>query len=294
MIDVQDARVGRRAVETAKRFFDARLSRVSTPHDAHRVTRTPSSRTMSRAAHDDRVYALFDVPGTGFRDREGTGMFTQYHKMGWQKDFRSEDSPENQYDLSCNPVVIVGLPQDVDARSVRTQCEHQFGAVARVHRPTRVVSPEPRGAAREPRRDENLGDAGKRPAAPSLESFAIVEFADDASAARATHEGVLSFANTRDDEREELGPPDTPVDRPTEASRENENGGDFSFVFKIVPRKTLVADVARWRREIRASFRDASEARVPFRNVGPSDDPTDWCNAGNAFRRTFPEFAGAK
>ena len=72
------------AVKTAKRFFDARLSRVSTPHDAHRLTRTPSSCTMSRAAHDDRVHALFDVPGTGFRDREGTGMFTQYHKMGWQ------------------------------------------------------------------------------------------------------------------------------------------------------------------------------------------------------------------
>ena len=249
---------------------------------------------MSRAAHDDRVYALFDVPGTGFRDREGTGMFTQYHKMGWQKDFRSEDSPENQYDLSCNPVVIVGLPRDVDARSVREECEHRFGAVARVHRPTRVVSPESDGAARErDARDENLGDAGKRPAAPSLESFAFVEFADDASAARATREGVLSFANTRDDTREELQLPDTTVDRPAEASFENEDGAS-SFVFKIVPRKTLVADVARWRREIRASFRDASEARVPFRNVGPSDDPTDWCNAGNAFRRTFPEFARAK
>jgi len=246
---------------------------------------------MSRAAHDDRVYALFDVPGTGFRDREGTGMFTQYHKMGWQKDFRSEDSPENQYDLSCNPVVIVGLPQDVDARSVRTQCENQFGAVARVHRPTRVVS------AREPRRDENLENlAGKPPAAPSLESFAIVEFADDASAARATHEGVLSFKQVTRDTREELEP-DTTVDRPTEAEASLESGdgsNDSSFVFTIVPRKTLVADVARWRREIRASFRDASEARVPFRNVGPSDDPTDWCNAGNAFRRTFPEFARAK
>ena len=228
---------------------------------------------MSRAAHDDRVYALFDVPGTGFRDREGTGMFTQYHKMGWQKDFRSEDSPENQYDLSCNPVVIVGLPQDVDARSVRTQCEHQFGAVARVHRPTRVVSPE-----------------------PSLESFAIVEFADDASAARATREGVLSFKQVTRDTREELEPDTVSVDRPTsEASRESGDGSnDSSFVFTIVPRKTLVADVARWRREIRASFRDASEARVPFRNVGPSDDPTDWCNAGNAFRRTFPEFVRAK
>ena len=181
---------------------------------------------MSRAAHDDRVYALFDVPGTGFRDREGTGMFTQYHKMGWQKDFRSEDSPENQYDLSCNPVVIVGLPRDVDARSVREECEHRFGAVKRVHRPTRVVSPKPDGAAREPRtenRDENLGDAGKRPAAPSLESFAFVEFADDASAARATREGVLSFANTRDDTREELQLPDTTVDRPA----------DSSFVFRF-------------------------------------------------------------
>ena len=255
---------------------------------------------MSRAAHDDRVYALFDVPGTGFRDREGTGMFTQYHKMGWQKDFRSEDSPENQYDLSCNPVVIVGLPQDVDARSVRTQCEHQFGAVARVHRPTRVVSPEPRKtltSAREPRRDENLENlAGKPPAAPSLESFAIVEFADDASAARATREGVLSFKREEHDKREELEPDTVSVDRPTsEASRESgDDGSDDSFVFTIVPRKTLVADVARWRREIRASFRDASEARVPFRNVGPSDDPTDWCNAGNAFRRTFPELARAK
>ena len=72
-----------------------------------------------------------------------------------------------------------------------------------------------------------------------------------------------------------------------------EDGGGASCVCRRVTRKTVVADGARGRAEIRASVRDAREARVPFRNVGPSDDPTDWCNAGNAFRRTVPEFAQA-
>ena len=59
----------------------------------------------------------------------------------------------------------------------------------------------------------------------------------------------------------------------------------------VAPRKTLVADVNRWRRDVRASFREASDLRLPFRNVGPNADPTDWCNAGNNFKRTFPELA---
>ena len=121
---------------------------------------------MSRATHDDRVYALFDVLGTGFRDREGTGMFTQYHKMGWQKDFRSEDSPENQYDLTYNPVVVLGLPQHIDVNRIRERCEARFGAVARVHRPTRVVWPEPPGAARAPLRAPPDGPPEQAPPPP--------------------------------------------------------------------------------------------------------------------------------
>ena len=39
---------------------------------------------MSRASVTDRVYPLFDVPGTGFRDREDSPMYNQYHKTGWQ------------------------------------------------------------------------------------------------------------------------------------------------------------------------------------------------------------------
>ena len=60
------------------------LARPPLPHH--------TAHTMARSQHDTRVYALFDVPGTGFRDREGTGMFDQYHKIGWQKDFKSEDA----------------------------------------------------------------------------------------------------------------------------------------------------------------------------------------------------------
>lgn len=244
---------------------------------------------MSRATHDDRIYALFDVPGTGFRDREGTGMFTQYHKVGWQKDFRSEDSPENQYDLSCNPVVILGLPEHVDVARIRTRCEASFGAVARVHRPKKIVT-EPRTEAEDARRGAKTA-LPEDPDGSLLESFAFVEFIDERCAARATREGNLSFADgdedvdaARDEER-------------LSAKTEDDIRASFRegvFAAKIAPRKTLVADVARWRSDVRASFREASEARLPLRNVGPSDDPTDWCNAGNAFKRTFPEFARAK
>ena len=249
---------------------------------------------MSRATHDDRVYALFDVLGTGFRDREGTGMFTQYHKMGWQKDFRSEDSPENQYDLTYNPVVVLGLPQHIDVNRIRERCEARFGAVARVHRPTKVVR-EPRVTAPIVGDDARGADFRAATGAPSspplLESFAIVEFVDETSAAKATRDGTLELANeetTRSDANER---PHQKTEKTEEDARaSSERRGVFAAA-KIAPRKTLVADVARWRRDVRASFRQASEARLPFRNVGPSDDPTDWCNAGNAFKRTFPELS---
>jgi hypothetical protein len=235
---------------------------------------------MSRAAHDDRVYALFDVPGTGFRDREGTPMFTQYHKMGWQKDFRSEDSPENQYDLTCNPVVVLGLPQDLDVGSIRAQCETRFGAVARVHRPRKVVT-EPSN------RDAN--DQTR-----AFESFAVVEFADGASAADAIAAGKVDFSlEARDSEsqREETDDLKQEDREETADDKSSRSTTTTTIACAVAPRKTLVADVNRWRRDVRASFREASDLRLPFRNVGPNADPTDWCNAGNNFKRTFPELA---
>ena len=36
------------------------------------------------------VYPLFDVPGTGFRDREDSAMYNQYHKNGWQATWTSD------------------------------------------------------------------------------------------------------------------------------------------------------------------------------------------------------------
>lgn len=268
----------------AKRFLDARPGRASTPHDARRDPPRPPTfvyETMSRAAHDDRVYALFDVPGTGFRDREGTPMFTQYHKMGWQKDFRSEDSPENQYDLTCNPVVVLGLPQDLDVGSIRAQCETRFGAVARVHRPRKVVTEPSNRDANDPPR--------------AFESFAVVEFADGASAADAIAAGKVDFlleardSESQREETDDLKQEDREETADDKSSRSTTTTTTIECA--VAPRKTLVADVNRWRRDVRASFREASDLRLPFRNVGPNADPTDWCNAGNNFKRTFPELA---
>jgi hypothetical protein len=267
----------------AKRFLDARPGRASTPHDARRDPPRPPTfvyETMSRAAHDDRVYALFDVPGTGFRDREGTPMFTQYHKMGWQKDFRSEDSPENQYDLTCNPVVVLGLPQDLDVGSIRAQCETRFGAVARVHRPRKVVTEPSNRDANDPPR--------------AFESFAVVEFADGASAADAIAAGKVAFVlEARDSERHREESDDLKQEDREETADDKSSRSTTTTTIEcaVAPRKTLVADVNRWRRDVRASFREASDLRLPFRNVGPNADPTDWCNAGNNFKRTFPELA---
>jgi hypothetical protein len=231
---------------------------------------------MSRAQHDTRVYALFDVPGTGFRDREGTGMHVQYHKVGWQKDFKSEDSPENQYDATHNPVVILGLGPDASVGSIMDACEKAFGTVSRMHRPKRVrVYPE----------DEDEKNA-------LFEPFAIVEFADDDAARKAAEAGYVSIdahsvpvdaTGVRDEEPRGSNPQGDPNATDPAIAVPSRN-------HPVVSRKLLSKDLCAWRNAIRAKFKKASAARKPFRNVGPSEDPTEWCNAGNNFKSRYPEF----
>ena len=82
----------------------------------------------------DALHSLYDVPGTGFRDREDSPMYAQYHKIGWQADWKPEDNPDNRYYMCNNPVVIDNIPASVNQAAFRAACE-TFGAVVRVHRP---------------------------------------------------------------------------------------------------------------------------------------------------------------
>jgi hypothetical protein len=114
----------------------------------------------------DALHSLYDVPGTGFRDREDSPMYAQYHKIGWQADWKPEDNPDNRYYMCNNPVVINNIPAAVDHTAIRAACE-TFGAVVRVHR-------------------------------PEEHAFAIVEFQSDASADDAIKVGV-DFPDARED-----------------------------------------------------------------------------------------------
>ena len=82
----------------------------------------------------DSLHSLYDVPGTGFRDREDGPMYSQYHKIGWQADWKPKDNPDNRYYMCNNPVVIDNIPASVNQAAIRAACE-TFGAVVRVHRP---------------------------------------------------------------------------------------------------------------------------------------------------------------
>jgi hypothetical protein len=135
-------------------------------------------------------------------------------------------------------------------------------------------------------------DANDPPRA--FESFAVVEFADGASAADAIAAGKVDFSLEAPTERHREETDDLKQeDREETADDKSSRSTTTTTTIEcaVAPRKTLVADVNRWRRDVRASFREASDLRLPFRNVGPNADPTDWCNAGNNFKRTFPELA---
>lgn len=239
---------------------------------------------MSRHQHDTRVYALFDVPGTGFRDREGSAMHTQYHKIGWQKDFKSSDSPENQYDLCCNPVVVRGVHDTMSTQSIQTACG-VFGRAARLHRPVKEsgdlkIVPSMGKQSGDDASDEI--DVARDDSSITHEPFVIVTFEDDLSAKRAMEVGVA--------EVDVDGSGVINTEHVDGIGKQSEPKGRVSL--QIVPRKLLVAEVCKWRAAVKRRFAEETAARLPTRNVGPSDDPTEWCNAGNNFRKRFPELVG--
>ena len=129
----------RRAPENARQRKPPLTRAASRAHrDARRLSHIPLASlsifyhpfTMSR----DSLHSLYDVPGTGFRDREDGPMYSQYHKIGWQADWKPKDNPDNRYYMCNNPVVIDNIPASVNQAAIRAACE-TFGAVVRVHRP---------------------------------------------------------------------------------------------------------------------------------------------------------------
>jgi hypothetical protein len=77
---------------------------------------------MSRAKDSYEVHALFDVPGTGFRDREDSAMYNQYHKNGWQAtwthDGRNSNLPRAPFPFTLLAFIRLLLDaRSLDARS---------------------------------------------------------------------------------------------------------------------------------------------------------------------------------
>jgi hypothetical protein len=213
----------------------------------------------------EKLHPLYDVPGTGFRDREDSPMFAQYHKIGWQASWRAEDSEENAQDLLRNPVVLTGLPLGVDVARVLDRLRVRFGAVARIHRP--------------------IG-----------RTFAFVAFEEDAKAVAACAVGELAFeatstgietTSTGDAPRRKVSA--EPSSEPSEGDASAIDSSDPSvacaaFAARIRPARFLIAEVAEWRRDIRAKAEAAREAdpNMTLR------DPTDPRNIGAGFKRTYP------
>lgn len=69
---------------------------------------------MSRSRNTDAVYPLYDVPGTGFRDREDSAMFNQYHKNGWQATWTADGGVfSNSSPLISPPPLYLSLSSDI-------------------------------------------------------------------------------------------------------------------------------------------------------------------------------------
>ena len=47
------------------------------------------------SSSNNEVYPLFDVPGTGFRDRKDSDMYNQYNKNGWQATWTSDGEDDD-------------------------------------------------------------------------------------------------------------------------------------------------------------------------------------------------------
>jgi len=206
----------------------------------------------------EKLHPLYDVPGTGFRDREDSPMFAQYHKIGWQASWRAEDSEENAHDLLRNPVVLTGLPLGVDVARVRDRLRVRFGAVARIHRP--------------------IG-----------RTFAFVAFEEDAKAVAACAVGELAFEATSTGDAPRPKGSAEPSSEPSEGDASATDSSDPSvacaaFAARIRPARFLIAEVAEWRRDIRAKAEAAREADPDM----ALRDPTDPRNIGAGFKRTYP------
>jgi|AntAceMinimDraft_1070359.scaffolds.fasta_scaffold72452_1 hypothetical protein len=63
---------------------------------------------MSRGRDSNELHPLFDVPGTGFRDREDSAMYNQYHKTGWQAKWNADGKIHEE--RGANPVHAFQAP----------------------------------------------------------------------------------------------------------------------------------------------------------------------------------------
>ena len=87
---------------------------------------------MSRH-QEKQLHALYDVPGTGFRDDPKSPMYNQYHRLGWQVDYKAEEQYWNEEDLRVNPIVVMNIPDGiVGPDPVEAACE-AYGAVKTIN-----------------------------------------------------------------------------------------------------------------------------------------------------------------
>ena len=68
-----------------------------------------NSNNMSRESNTDTVYPLFDVPGTGFRDKKDSAMFNQYNRTGWQATWSADGEDPSELQLRCVPALIPSI-----------------------------------------------------------------------------------------------------------------------------------------------------------------------------------------
>ena len=138
----------RRAPENARQRKPPLTRAASRAHrDARRLSHIPLASlsifyhpfTMSR----DSLHSLYDVPGTGFRDREDGPMYSQYHKIGWQADWKPKDNPDNRYYMCNNPVVIDNIPASVNQAAIAQRARpsaRSFACIVYIPRDTRSPS----------------------------------------------------------------------------------------------------------------------------------------------------------
>jgi hypothetical protein len=140
-------------------------------------------------------------------------MFNQYHRLGWQLDYKAEEQYWNEEDLRVNPIVVMNIPNGIAGPDpVKAACE-AYGAVKTINRPE-----------------------GK--------DFAFVTYRDDAAAKDAIAGGIALTcvdASANDSPNADTG---------ADAGAEKEPAEKEPV--RVRPAKYLYAPVLAWRREIKA------------------------------------------